>query len=141
RHHVAAARTRIAERVVDSDARAHQRACFLRRQFIGNRGQRWRRCDHVLGISAVEIDGGDFAIDAHCEIAAQALFAHETISAMPAYADALTLFPFRDVAAHRIDASRDFMTRHTGILKPAPETLFDDHIAAANAATITFTAS
>jgi hypothetical protein len=52
----------------------------------------------------------------------------------PAYADALTFLPFRDVAADRIDASRDFMTRHTRILKPGPQTLFDDHIAVANAA-------
>jgi hypothetical protein len=60
---------------------------------------------------------------------------------MPAYADALTVLPFRDVAADRIDASSDFMTRHTGILKPGPETLFDDHIAVANAARLHFHAN
>jgi hypothetical protein len=47
----------------------------------------------VLGISAIEIEARDFAIDAHREIAAPAMFAHETMSAMPAYADALAFFP------------------------------------------------
>jgi hypothetical protein len=63
------------------------------------------------------------------------------MSAMPAYADALTLFPFRDVAADLIDASRDFMTRHTRITKPGPQTLFDGHIAVANAARLHFHAN
>src|SRR5712691_8785157 len=61
--------------------------------------------------------------------------------AMPADADALTFFPLRDVAADRIDASRDFMTRHPRILKPGPETLFDEHIAVANAARLHFHAN
>src|SRR5207253_1864056 len=64
--------------------------------------------------------------------------ADETMTAMPAYADALTFLPFRDVAAERIDASRDFMTRHTRILEPGPQTLFDEHIAVANAARLHF---
>jgi hypothetical protein len=56
------------------------------------------------------------------------------MSAVPAYANALTFLPFRDVVTDRIDASRDFMTRHTRILKPGPETLLYDEIAVANAA-------
>jgi hypothetical protein len=63
------------------------------------------------------------------------------MTAMPAYADALTFFPFRDVAAERIDTSRDFMTRHTRILEPGPQTLFDEHIAVANAARLHFHAN
>ena len=63
------------------------------------------------------------------------------MSAMPAHADALTFLPFRDVAADRIDASRDFMTRHARILKPGPQTLFDEHIAVANAARLHFHAN
>src|SRR4029077_2929573 len=65
----------------------------------------------------------------------------ETMSAMPAYADSLTFSPLRDVATDRIDAARDFMTRHTGILKPGPETLLDDEIAVANAARLHFHAN
>jgi hypothetical protein len=60
---------------------------------------------------------------------------------MPAYADALVFFPLRDIAADRIDASRDFMTRHPRILKPGPETLFDDKIAVTNAARLYFHAN
>ena len=60
------------------------------------------------------------------------------MSAMPADADALTLLPCGDVAADRIDASGDFMTRHARILKPGPETFFDEHIAVANAARFDF---
>ena len=131
----------MAERVVDSDARAHERPGFFRRQFIGNHGQHRRRCDQVLGISAIEIDAGDFAIDAHGEIAAPALFAHETMSSMPAHADALTFAPSRDVAADRIDAARDLMTRHPGKLKPRPQTLFNEHIAVANATRLHFHAN
>jgi len=56
------------------------------------------------------------------------------MSAVPTGADTLTCFPFRDAAADRIDASRDFMTRHTRILKPWPQTIFDERIAVANAA-------
>jgi hypothetical protein len=32
-------------------------------------------CDNVIGVSAIEIDAGDFAIEANREIAAPALFA------------------------------------------------------------------
>jgi hypothetical protein len=55
------------------------------------------------------------------------------MSSMPAHADALTFLPFLHVVADCIDASPDFMTRHTRILKPGPKTLFDEHIAVANA--------
>jgi hypothetical protein len=55
---------------------------------------------------------------------------------MPAHADALTFLPFRDVVADCFDASSDFMTRHTRILKPGPQPLFDEHIAVANAARV-----
>ena len=53
---------------------------------------------------------------------------------MPAHADALTFLPFNDVAADRIDESCDFMTRHARILERAPQTLFDEQVAVANAA-------
>src|SRR5437870_3348873 len=78
-HEFAAARPRMAERIIDSNARAHEGPCFLRRQFIGDRSQSCRRCDHVLGIPAIEVETRDFAIDAHGEIAALALCADETM--------------------------------------------------------------
>src|SRR5205085_9346963 len=69
---------------------------------------------------------------------ALALCANETVSAMPAHPDALTFFPFDDVAADRIDTSRDFVTRHSRILKTGPLSLFDQHVAVANAARFDF---
>jgi hypothetical protein len=84
---------------------------------------------------------GDLAVDAHREIPTPALFAHEAMSAMPTDADALPFFPFRDVTADCIDASRDFMTRHPGKLKPWPGTFFDENIAVANAARLHFDAN
>jgi hypothetical protein len=53
---------------------------------------------------------------------------------MPAHANSLTLIPNGDAAANRVDASRDFMTRHTRILNSGPQALFHKHIAVANAA-------
>ena len=60
------------------------------------------------------------------------------MSAMPAHADALAFFPWRDVVADRIDAPGDFVTRHTRILNSGPETFFDQHVAMANAARLHF---
>src|SRR5882724_1997993 len=120
------ARTGIAQRVVDRNARTHEGSRFLRRQFIWNSGQSCHRCDHVLGIPTVEIDAGHFSIDAHCEVTTAALFAHETMSAMPADTDALTCDPCCDVATDCIDVSSYFMTWHAWILKPGPETFFHE---------------
>ena len=110
-------------------------------KFVGNRRQRGRRCNHVFGIAAVEIDTGDFAIHAHREIAAPALFADETMSAMPADANALTFLPGGDVVSDRVDLPGDFMTRHAWILQSGPETFFDKHVAVANAARFHFHAN
>src|SRR5207244_8418965 len=60
---------------------------------------------------SIEVDAGDFSIDAHGKVATPALFAHKTMSAMPADTDALTFGPRSDLLAHCIDATRDFMTR------------------------------
>jgi hypothetical protein len=60
------------------------------------------------------------------------------MSAMPAYANALPLPPCSNVVADCIDVSSDFMTWHTWILKPGPETLLNEHITMANAACFYF---
>src|SRR5437867_2800416 len=141
RYHVAAPGARISQRVVHGDACTHERSRFLRWQFVRNRChcRRWR--NHILGISAVKIDARNLAIDAHSEIAAPALFADEIMSAMPADADALAFFPFRNPVADCIDAPGDLMTGHTRILKSGPQTFFDEHIAVANAACLHFHAN
>src|SRR5439155_15667581 len=95
---IAAARARIAQRVEDGNARAHEWPRVRRRQFIGNRRQCGCRRDHMLAVPAVEIDARDFAIDAHREITASTLFALKAMSTMPAHADALAVFPLNDTA-------------------------------------------
>src|SRR5215831_17103327 len=110
----------MAKRVVDGDARAHKWSRLFCRQIIGDCGYGCRGGDHVLGIATIEIEARDFAIDAHREIATPAVFANETMAAVPADADTLTLFPFLNVAPDRIDASRDLMTWHPGILHTGP---------------------
>src|SRR6266568_2971761 len=102
RNNVTGPRARIAQRVEHRHPCAHERSRFFRWQFVGNYGQCFRPCDHVLGISAVGIDAGDFAINAHSKIAALALCADEAMPPMPADTDALPLFPIRDTIADRI---------------------------------------
>ena len=60
------------------------------------------------------------------------------MSTMPADTHALTSRPSCDVIADRINASRYFMTRHTRILKPGPQTFFDQRVAVANTAGLNF---
>jgi hypothetical protein len=60
------------------------------------------------------------------------------MSTMPADANALSLPRCDNVVADGIDVSRDFMTRHTWIRKPRPETFFYKHVAVANAARFDF---
>src|SRR2546425_3715400 len=131
---ISGARTGISQSVEDRDARAHEWSCFFGWQFIRNCSQRRRRCDHVLGIPAIKVDARDLSIDTHRKVSTPALFAHKTMAAMPADPNALTSGPRSDVLAHCIDATRDFMTRDARILKPRPETFFDQRIAVANTA-------
>src|ERR1041384_4857129 len=127
---------RISQRVVDRDTRAHEWSCFLRRQFVWDGCKNSRRRDHVLSVPSVEIDAGYLAIDTHREVPAPAWFADETVSAMPAHADALSGRPSGNVVADWIDASSYFVTRHARILEPRPQTFLDKSLAVANAASI-----
>src|SRR5437899_12918478 len=117
RDDVARARARIAQRVEHRNARAHERTGLFRRQFIRNRRHRFGGRNHVFGVTAVEIDAGDFAIDAHREIAAPPLRADETMPAMPAYTNALAFFPVRHAITDCVDAAGNFMTRPSSLLK------------------------
>src|SRR5207244_13635540 len=85
-----------------------------------------------------EVDAGDFSIDAHRKVSTPALFAHKTMAAMPTYPHALPFSPCSDVVADYIDASRNFMTWHTRILEPGPETFLHKGVAMANAACFNF---
>src|SRR5436190_2147338 len=61
--------------------------------------------------------------------------------AVPADAHALALFPVRDAITQGIDAPRDFVAWHTGILKSRPQTVFDEDIAVADATRVHFHAN
>ena len=98
----------------------------------------FRPCEHVFGVSAVEVDARDLALHAHGEVPAPARCADETMSTMPADANALPLPPGANVVADGIDVSRDFMPWHTWILQPRPETFFDKHVTVANATRLDF---
>src|SRR6266705_932947 len=132
--HLSSARTGVAQRVEYRNARTHEGSGLLRREFIRNRGQSRHRRDHVFGIPTIEVETRDLSIDAHGKVTTPALFAHKTMATMPADADTLTFLPASNIVTERIDAPRDFMTRHTRILKPWPQTFFDQRIAVANTA-------
>src|SRR5262249_42059544 len=94
--------------------------------------------DHVFSVAAVDVEARDLPIHAHGEVPAPALCADEAMSTMPADANALPWLPCCDVVADGIDASRDFMTWHTRIRQPRPETFFNKRVAVANAARFDF---
>jgi len=60
------------------------------------------------------------------------------MTAVPADPDALTRYPRCDVVTDCIDVSSYFMTWHTWILKPGPETFLHKGVAMANAACLNF---
>src|ERR1043166_911003 len=137
-HNITGAGSGIAQRIENSDACAHERPRFFGWKFVRDPRQRFRRRDHVLGVTAIKIDPRDLAINAHSEIAATALVTHKIMAAVPADADALVSFPVRHVISQGIDAPRNFMSWHTWILQPRPQTVFDQDIAMANAARVHF---
>src|SRR5947209_659756 len=96
---VTGACTRITQRVVNGNTGTHEWSCFLGGQFVGNRRQRSRRCNHVLSVSTIELDAGDLPINAHCKVTTPALFADETMSTMPSNTNALPFGPCCDVRA------------------------------------------
>src|SRR4051812_35087738 len=108
---------------------------------MGTRRYCFRSDDQVLSVAAVEIDPGDLALHAHREIAAPAWVANKTMTAMPADSDSLTLRPWHDIASDRVDATGNFMTRHTWILNARPETVLHQDIAVANATRLHFHAN
>src|SRR5262249_27855484 len=128
----------IAQRVVDRNARTHERPSLLCRQIVWNCCESRSGRNHVLAVTSIEIDAGDLTIDAHGKVAAPAQFAHETVSTMPAHTHSLSFLPRGDIAGDRIDASGDLMAWHTWILNPWKNTFFDDGITMANAARLYF---
>src|SRR5215469_12189419 len=82
------------------------------------------------------MNGGDLLPLAQHEIAAAAGLAFETVPAMPADADPLSLLPQRDIGADLVDASGNLVTWHARILNSWPQAFFYQHVAVADAARV-----
>src|SRR5215831_10315109 len=127
----ARSRSRVAQRVVDGEARAEEGGGLGARQIVGHGSDRLRGHDDVLRVAAIEAERGDLLEAAQDEVAALAGIAGEAVSAVPPDADVLAGFPDRDVGAHAIDAPRDLVARDPGIGEPGPEPVLDQHVAVA----------
>src|SRR5207302_2283492 len=133
-YQVAPTRSRITQRVINSDACAKQRGSLVGGQVIGNGGHRLGRSHHVFGVTAIEAEAGDLAKLAKKEVATAAGIAFEAVSAMPTYAHTLARLPVGYVRSNRVDAPGDLMPRHARILDSRPESFFHQSIAVADAA-------
>lgn len=81
-------------------------------------------------------DAGNFLVGAMDEISAAALQAGSVVATVPAYADALTLFPSGDAGADFVDDAGDFVTGRAGIGDAGEETVLDELLAEADAASL-----
>src|SRR5690242_10239405 len=68
RNDVSSASTGVAQRVVDRHPCAHEWSSFFGGNFIGNCCERTCGCNHVLGVTAIEVYARNFTIDAHGEV-------------------------------------------------------------------------
>src|SRR5262249_26920871 len=90
------------------------------------------------GVAAIVVEPGHLALDTHGEIAAPTVIAHEIMATVPPYPDAIPLAYGRNSLAESIYAAGDFVTRHTRILQPRPESVFHHHVAMADPASFHF---
>src|SRR5690606_15241190 len=100
-----------------------------------HQGERPPGGDHVIGVTAVERDAGDFDPRlAGKELAATAGVAVATVPRMPANPNPLAGLPARgDILPHFVDGSDHFVSRDAGELEPRPETFLGERIAMADA--------
>src|ERR1051325_3202464 len=132
RHQISSASTGVAQSVVNGDPCTHEWSGFLCWNLGRNSCERRGRCNHVLGISTIEVKASYLSVDTHREVATMTLLTNKAMAAVPANPDTLTHIPRFHTLAHGIDATRNFMTRHARILKSWPDAIFDQDIAMAN---------
>jgi len=130
RDQVSGANARIAQGIEHGDAGAHQRCGIGGWKIVGDGSDCFGGDNHVLGITAIEVNSSDLLVAAEHEITAAAVLAHETVTAMPAYADPLSGLPIGNVGADRVDPAGDFMTGNSWILNAGPMSFLDQSIAA-----------
>jgi len=91
------------------------------------------RFEHLYG-TPVEVRIAQIDFVAEDEISAPASFAMKAMPSMPPHSHTLTGRPRAHIGSDSIDPSGDLMARNARILKSWPQTLFDHHIAVADAA-------
>ena len=102
---------------------------------LGNNARAVVGCEHVLGVPAVKRDARD--ADSGLtgkEVAAAAGVAGAAVPGVPTDADMLTRHPARrDIFAHGVDYSDDFVPRHPGVLDSGKHAVLGDGVTMANA--------
>src|SRR5882672_12485627 len=134
RNHISRPRAGIAKRVKSSDPRAQQRCRFVEGNAIGQSDNRLFRSDHVFLIAAIVSNPANLLVLAQPKISPAAGFALETMPAVPAHADPLTLLPDRHAYAASVDHYSNLVARNARILNPRPIAFLHQRIAMANTA-------
>jgi len=134
RDQIASARTRVAKRIENRDAGAKQRRGLGGGDVIRDGGNRLGGRNHVLRVTAVVADAGNFLVLAENEIAAAAGIASETMTAVPSDSDALAGFPIGNVRTDTVDAAGDFVSGNAWVLEAGPIAFLYERVAVADAA-------
>src|SRR5689334_18390 len=89
-HNIARAGSAVSQRVESRQPGAQQWRSIGWLEAVRHRGHRACGRDHVLGVTAVEVNSGHLRVVAGKEIAASAMVAIPAVVAVPTHADALT---------------------------------------------------
>src|SRR5205823_9820098 len=116
---ITGSRAAVTQCVERCDSRAHQWRGLNGVQIVRHRRERFRRCDHVFGITAIERDSRrkQFHL-AGKEIAAPTRIAMSAMRSVPPNAHPLPRFPIRNVAPDGINHADHLMAGNPRILDP-----------------------
>ncbi len=125
-------RTAVPQRVEGSNPRAEQRCCFNVTETFRYRCQRLHGSHHVLLVSPVIADAGNFQIPAIAKISAPARQTRAILAPVPSNTDTLSLLPLGNIGTHFIDDAGHLMSGNARILNSGPCALFREHITVAH---------
>src|SRR5207248_3928056 len=131
-HRLSRRSSRMPKGIECCDSRAKQWRSFFSFEPFRNRGNRFRRRNHVFGIAPVEADPGDLFKLAQNELSPPARITNKAMSAMPTHADSLPGFPDRHPFTNRVNPTCDFMPRNPRILNSRPIAFLHQHVTMAN---------
>src|SRR5581483_515353 len=98
----------------------------------------FRRSNHIIRITTVEMQRGHLAINTRKEIASKTVYAMAASPTEPADTNSLSGFPPIDTGADGINDAGDFMTRNTRIGYAWHKVLFNDCIAVTDSTGLNF---